>query len=54
MCSAIAHPVDRLRRVRIGGVADRRLRPGQVRDLLPGEVRQLMGTGERATSRRRR
>lgn len=42
MCDAIAHPVDRLRRVRIGGVSDRDLRPGQMRDLTPAEVRGLM------------
>jgi 23S rRNA pseudouridine2605 synthase len=43
MCSAIAHPVDRLRRIRIGGLADRNLRPGDIRDLTPAEVKGLMG-----------
>jgi pseudouridine synthase len=41
MCDAIAHPVERLRRTRIGPIEDRRLRPGQVRDLTPREVRAL-------------
>jgi 23S rRNA pseudouridine2605 synthase len=44
MCSAIAHPVDRLRRIRIGGLADRNLRPGDIRDLTPAEVKGLMGS----------
>lgn len=42
MCDAIGHPVDRLRRTRIGGISDRRLRPGEVRDLSPAEVKQLL------------
>ncbi len=46
MCDAIAHPVDRLRRTRIGSIAARGLRPGQMRDLTPAEIRQLMGGAE--------
>jgi len=42
MCDAIAHPVERLRRTRIGPIADRRLAPGQVRDLTLAEVRTLL------------
>jgi pseudouridine synthase len=45
MCDAIAHPVDRLRRVRIGQISDRALRLGQMRDLTPAEVRSLTGGG---------
>ena len=41
MCEAVGHPVMRLRRVRIGPIEDRGLRPGQVRDLTPGEVTAL-------------
>jgi len=41
MCDAIAHPVDRLRRTRIGIVGDRRLRPGEVRDLTAAEIEAL-------------
>jgi len=41
MCDAIAHPVERLRRTRIGTLAAGSLRPGQIRDLTPAEVRAL-------------
>jgi pseudouridine synthase len=41
MCDAVGHPVVRLRRVRIGPVTDDRIRPGEFRDLLPGEVALL-------------
>ncbi|MCC7044438.1 MAG: pseudouridine synthase [Acidobacteria bacterium] len=44
MCSAIAHPVDRLKRIRIGGLSDRNLRPGDIRDLTAAEVAGLMGS----------
>jgi hypothetical protein len=43
MCDAIGHPVDRLRRTRIGGLSDRQIKPGQIRDLTPGEVAALQG-----------
>ena len=41
MCEAIGHPVMRLRRVRIGPIDDKTLRPGQFRDLTPAEVTAL-------------
>jgi pseudouridine synthase len=41
MADAIAHPVARLRRIRIGTITDSKLRPGQFRDLTPREVRAL-------------
>lgn len=41
MCDAIGHPVVRLRRVRIGSIADDRLKPGQFRELTPHELRSL-------------
>jgi pseudouridine synthase len=41
MADAIGHPVDGLRRTRIGAIADRTLRPGQIRDLSPKEVASL-------------
>jgi 23S rRNA pseudouridine2605 synthase len=41
MCEAIGHPVARLVRSRIGPLADRRLRPGEWRELTPEEVRGL-------------
>ena len=43
MFDGIAHPVNRLRRVRIGPITDKRLKPGQMRDLTPAEVRALLG-----------
>ena len=50
MCDAIGHPAMRLRRVRIGPLQDRTLRPGQFRDLTRGEVTAL----RRAVDDRRR
>lgn len=41
MLEAVGHPVRRLVRVRIGPLADRRLRPGEWRPLTPAEVRAL-------------
>ena len=41
MCDAIGHPVVQLRRVRIGPIADDRLKPGQFRPLTPSEVSAL-------------
>jgi 23S rRNA pseudouridine2605 synthase len=46
MCAAVGHPVVRLVRTRIGPIADRKLRPGEWRELSIDEVRAL----ERATS----
>jgi 23S rRNA pseudouridine2605 synthase len=43
MCEAIGHPVVRLRRVRIGPIADDRLEPGEFRELTPREVAALGG-----------
>jgi pseudouridine synthase len=41
MCEAVGHPVRALARVRIGPLADRRLTPGQWRDLTDEEIRML-------------
>ena len=41
MCDAIGHPVEDLRRVAIGPIRDKRLKPGQWRDLTDDEVRRL-------------
>ena len=46
MCDAIGHPVDALTRVRIGPLADPRLKPGQFRDLSADEVRRLQKAAE--------
>jgi len=41
MCEAIGHPVKRLIRTRIGPLADRKLKPGQWRELTGEELRSL-------------
>jgi 23S rRNA pseudouridine2605 synthase len=41
MCDAIGHPVIRLRRVRIGPIADARLKPGGLRELSSAEIAAL-------------
>jgi 23S rRNA pseudouridine2605 synthase len=41
MCEAVGHPVRRLVRVRIGPLSDRRLAPGEWRELARHEVRAL-------------
>ena len=53
MCDAIAHPVERLRRIAIGPISDRTLKPGQFRDLTPKEVGQLMGSEAKPRPRTR-
>ena len=52
MADAIAHPVARLKRVRIGHVTDAGLHPGDFRDLTPGEIRDLMKATPWANRRR--
>lgn len=42
MCEAVGHPVLRLVRTRIGPLSDRSLRPGDWRELSPGERKALM------------
>jgi len=41
MCEAIGHPVDRLKRVRIGPITDDRIRPGEFRELDAKEIAAL-------------
>src|SRR5262244_3435810 len=41
MCEAIGHPVSQLRRVAIGPIRDKRLKPGEWRELSKSEVRSL-------------
>jgi pseudouridine synthase len=41
MCEAVGHPVRKLRRIRIGPIADRRLRLGEWRELTRQEVEKL-------------
>jgi pseudouridine synthase len=41
MCEAVGHPVQSLKRTRIGPIADRRLKPGQWRELTAAEIGKL-------------
>ena len=41
MCEAVGHPVRTLKRVRIGPITDKRLKPGEWRELTQGEVEKL-------------
>ena len=41
MCEAVGHPVVDLERVRVGPIADPRLKPGQYRELTGEEMRRL-------------
>lgn len=50
MCEAVGHPVLRLVRVRIGPLSDRKLAPGEWREMTQAEVRKM----ERATGTARR
>jgi pseudouridine synthase len=47
MCEAVGHPVRALRRVRIGPIADRRLKPGEWRDLTGQEIDALRRASRR-------
>ena len=47
MCDAIGHPVVRLRRKRIGPIADEHIRPGEFRDLAAREIAMLRKLGAR-------
>jgi pseudouridine synthase len=46
MCEAVGHPVRSLKRTRIGPIADRRLGPGEWRELTADEVRRLRGAAD--------
>ena len=41
MCEAVGHPVQHLKRTKFGTLADRRLKPGEWRELAPREVEAL-------------
>ena len=41
MCEAVGHPVDKLKRVKIGPLSDRMLRRGAWRDLTAEEIKKL-------------
>jgi pseudouridine synthase len=46
MCEAVGHPVVRLRRVRIGPIADEHIRPGEFRELDAREIAALKKAAE--------
>jgi 23S rRNA pseudouridine2605 synthase len=57
MCEAVGHPVDRLRRVRIGPITDEHIRPGEFRELDAREVAALkkgQGTTDKGPGKRPR
>ena len=41
MCEAVGHPVQHLKRTKFGTLADRRLKPGEWRELAPQEVEAM-------------
>lgn len=47
MCEAVGHPVRSLKRIQIGPLSDRRLRPGAWRDLTRDEVSALRKSASR-------
>jgi pseudouridine synthase len=47
MLEAVGHPVQTLKRTRIGPISDRQLKPGAWRELTEEEVRRLMRLAER-------
>ncbi len=47
MLEAVGHPVQRLRRTKFGPMQDRRLQPGQWRDLTAQEVARLKAEAQR-------
>ncbi len=49
MCEAVGHPLKSLKRTRIGPLSDKRLRPGEWRDLSPDEVIALRRTAMAVT-----
>ena len=51
MCEAVGHPVRALTRTRIGPISDRRLKPGQWRDLRAEEIRALTSAAASTKSR---
>ena len=52
MCRAVGHEVLELKRVEFAGLVLGKLKPGEWRELLPGEVRRLQTLGNPPASRR--
>jgi pseudouridine synthase len=51
MADAIGHPVRTLKRIRIGPIVDKHLKPGTYRELTAEEVRKLKGSGKKTNRR---
>lgn len=47
MCEAVGHPVDKLKRTRIGPLSDRYLKPGEWRELTAKEITTLRALASR-------
>jgi pseudouridine synthase len=48
MCEAVGHPVQQLKRTKFGSLADRRLKPGDWRELTAEEIQNLKVEGQRS------
>jgi pseudouridine synthase len=53
MCEAVGHPVRKLKRTKIGPIGDRRMTPGQWRELSAAEVQTLQALAQEAAPTRR-
>src|SRR5262249_34939279 len=53
MCEGTGHPIERLKRIRLGSITGRGLRAGQLRDLTPAEIDSLVGSSDHPPTRRR-
>lgn len=51
MCEAVGHPIQTLRRTRIGPITDHRLKPGAWRDLTPTEITTVTALAARPVPR---
>jgi 23S rRNA pseudouridine2605 synthase len=52
MCEAVGHPVQHLKRTKFGGLGDRRLKPGDWRELKPEEVAALKAQSSKVKVRK--
>jgi 23S rRNA pseudouridine2605 synthase len=53
MCEAVGHPVRKLKRTKIGPISDRRMAPGQWRELSAAEVKTLQALAQEVATTRR-
>jgi hypothetical protein len=51
MCEAVGHPVQTLKRTRVGPISDRRLRPGEWRELKGDEIAALKKAAQKESVR---